>query len=247
MSQVSLLAVIFGGVDGLPAQYGARVLEIAVAPLVAGGAEEDIEADRLRGVDAALEKARDVALAAPDGKLARRPRPVLRVHAPEAHADDRQPVGVRVVAPKRFSPDLAGAVEARGPERREVRQDGPRGEPFVTARDEIAVGLVGFDAADGGAARGEDYALDAGLARGLEDIVGPGDVVTQHGLPRGISHLGRQVHDGLDAGDVGLVARHALDGTPIQRAQVIAPVDLFPERTADEAAQPRDEDAGLRH
>src|SRR6266851_1026840 len=84
MSQVSLLAVIFGGVDGLPAQYGARVLEIAVAPLVAGGAEEDIEADRLRGVDAALEKARDVALAAPDGKLARRPRPVLRVHALEA-------------------------------------------------------------------------------------------------------------------------------------------------------------------
>src|SRR5437016_1499548 len=125
MGQVSLLTVVFGGVDGLPAQDGARVLEIAVAPLVAGSAEENFAADRLRGVDATLEEPRDVALAAPDGKLARRPRPVLRVHAPDAYADDRQPVCVRVVTPERFAPDLAGAVEARGPERREVREDGP--------------------------------------------------------------------------------------------------------------------------
>src|SRR5713101_5051469 len=97
MSQVSLLAVIFGGVDGLPAQYGARVLEIAVAPLVSGGAEEDIEADRLRSLDAALEEPRDVALAAPDGELARRLRPIRRVDASDPHADDRHPVGVRVV------------------------------------------------------------------------------------------------------------------------------------------------------
>src|SRR6266478_2599862 len=125
MGKVSLFAVIFGGVDGLPAQDGARGLGIAVAPLVAGGAEEDFEADRLRRLDAALEEPRDVALAAPDGKLARRPRPVLRVYAPEAHADDRQPVSVCVVTSERFAPDLAGAVQARGPERREVRQDGP--------------------------------------------------------------------------------------------------------------------------
>src|SRR5260370_36212919 len=106
MGRVSLFAVIFSGVKGLPAQDGTRLLEIAVAPLVAGGAEEDFEADRIRGLDAALEEPRDVALAAPDGKLARRPWPVLRVHAPDAHADDRQPVGVRVVAPERFTPDL---------------------------------------------------------------------------------------------------------------------------------------------
>src|SRR5205823_10936697 len=73
----------------------------------------------------------------------------------------------------------------------------------------------------------------------------------QYGLPCGISHLGGQVHDGLDAGeggldrfkvgDVGLVARQALDGAPVQGAQIVATVDLFPQRAADEAAQRSEE------
>src|SRR3990172_2692485 len=114
-----------GGVHGLPAQDGSWVLEIAVAPRVARGAEEDIVAEGIRRFDASLEEARDVALAAPDGESARGGRRVPRAHAPDPHAKDRQAVGIGVVTAERLAPDLAGAVEAGRPKRRQVRQHRP--------------------------------------------------------------------------------------------------------------------------
>jgi len=55
------------------------------------------------------------------------------------------------------------------------------------------------------------------------------------------------LEQGLRGLNAGTEARQAFDGAPVQGAQIIAPVDLFPQRAADEAAQPRDEDSGLRH
>src|SRR6266542_3325448 len=89
-----VLPIILRSVEGLPAEDLAGVREVAIAPAVARGHEERLEADGGRRGDAALEEPRDVALAAPDGELAGRLGPILALHPADAHADDGEAVGV---------------------------------------------------------------------------------------------------------------------------------------------------------
>src|SRR5262249_56306172 len=53
--------------------------------------------------------------------------------------------------------------------------------------------------------------------------------------------------NGVQAHDVGAMAGHAVDGTPVERGELEAVAGLLPERAADEPAQARDEYARLRH
>src|SRR5262249_29813459 len=113
------------------------------------------------------------------------------------------------------------------------------------------------DAAHGRAARCKDDALDLGLARRLEDVVGPGDVDVAEGFPGRATELGGEMHhrvDALESGpngvevrDVGAMAGNAVHGAPVEGGDLEALADLLPEGAADEPAQARDEDARLRH
>src|SRR5439155_15859684 len=106
----ALRPVVFRRVDGLEADDRARVVEVAIAPAVARRGVEDVEAHDRRCREAPLDHARDVALAAVHGELARLPRPVLGAHAADADAEDREAVRVRVLTRERFAPDLARAI-----------------------------------------------------------------------------------------------------------------------------------------
>src|SRR5215831_9237132 len=249
-------AIVFRGVHGLPTEDGARVLEISVAPLVARVAEHDfvVQGGSLK---ASHEQPRDVALAAPHRELARGQRPVLGVHAADAHADDGKAVGVGELAAEGLAPDLADAVEPGGPHGGEMGEHRPRGEAVVAPRHEVAVERLAFDAAHGGAARCEDDALDLRLAPRLEDVVGSGDVDIAEGFPGRATELSGEMHyrvdaleggpNGLEIRDVGAMARNAIHGAPVEGGELEAVADLLPEGAADEPAQARDEDACIRH
>src|SRR5262244_1289428 len=113
MSTVALrsAAVVFRSIERRPAEHGAGVLEVAVAPAVGRDHVEDVEAHALRRLDARLEHPHHVALAAPYRELARRHRFVLRAHTADAHADGRHAVRVRVHACERLTPHLRRAIQ----------------------------------------------------------------------------------------------------------------------------------------
>src|SRR2546426_3530730 len=54
-------AVVFGAVERRPAEHGAGVLEVAIAPAVGGDHVEDVEAHALGRLDAGLQHPHDVA------------------------------------------------------------------------------------------------------------------------------------------------------------------------------------------
>src|SRR5439155_508114 len=73
-----------GAVHRFPAKHPARVLHVAVAVAQVRHHVEDVEAQRRRRLDAGLDHAHDVALAAPHRDVARGGGPVLGLHAAAA-------------------------------------------------------------------------------------------------------------------------------------------------------------------
>src|SRR5436190_4353944 len=107
----ALRAVVLGRVDRLEADDSPRVIDVAIAPAIARGDEEDVESKGRRGHEAALDHARHVALAAPHRELTRLARAILGAHAADAQADHRQAVRVGILTRERFAPRLARAVQ----------------------------------------------------------------------------------------------------------------------------------------
>ena len=139
-----------------------------------------------------------------------------------------------------------------------MRERRDRAGLVVTAGHEMAQRRLALPAADRGAAAREHHALDAGHARGLEHMICADDVAP-HDVGRGLVVAGRrgEMHDGVHAlergldrvevaevGSTGLDTRH---GAPVERAQRVCALDVPPERAADEAAQPRHENASRCH
>src|SRR5204862_939081 len=133
--------MILGVILGHVAQDLTRPGEVAVAPAVVRGDEQDVVAQARRGVDRELDAAGGVALAAPHRELARALRPVLGAAVADAEADHGQPVDVGVQTPQRLAPQLAAAVEAaRPPEgRRGHALPRPAAELVVPSLDQRAV------------------------------------------------------------------------------------------------------------
>src|SRR4030095_4969933 len=91
-----------GAVIRNEAELVPRMREIAIAPPIVGGGEEDAVAQIRRRRDGALENLDDIALAQPDGEVARAAGPVLSVDAPDADTENGEPVLVGVRAPERL-------------------------------------------------------------------------------------------------------------------------------------------------
>src|SRR5437867_2389100 len=241
-----------GAVHRFPAKHPARVLHVAVAVAQVRHHVEDVEAQRRRRLDAGLDHAHDVALAAPHRDVARGGGPVLGLHAADAQTDDGHLVGVGVVAPEGLAPDLGRAVQPARPQRRLVGERRDLPGLGIAAGHEVAQRRLLLPAADRRAAAGEDDALDARDARGLEDVEGADDVGADQHLRRvPVARGGGQVHDGVDVlegrldrgevAEVGLVRLDAGDGPAVQRAQRVLALDVFPQRAADEPAEPGDQ------
>src|SRR5207249_9508354 len=225
-------AMVLRTVARLEAEYGARVLQVAIAPPVVGDDEEDVEPDRRRLGDTELEQPHDVALAAPDREVPHRDGTVFHLDPADADADRGEPVRVRIVARDRFAPDLAGTVEPVRTRRRLVGQRLPRARLGVAPGDQLAVGRVTLPGAHGRPARGVHDATNARPTRGLEDVVGADDVSAQDRL-EGFDRAGdrRQVDDRVDTlegrrdrvevGYVGLVALHPGHGAAVERPEVV--------------------------
>src|SRR5205823_3178285 len=242
-------AVVLGAVERRPAEHRARVADVAVAPAVVGDGVEHVEAQAPRRLDAGHEHARHVALAAPDRELPRGHRPILRADPTDAHAEDRQAVGVGIGAPECLAPDLAGAVEPAGAQGRLVGERRPRARLLVARVDDVAQWRIALPAGDRGAAAGEDHPSDAGAARGLEDVIRPGDVAA-HDVRRRIvvADGGAEVHDGVDVlergldrvevAEVGSVALDAGHRATIESAECVTLAEVLAQRAADEAGEP---------
>src|SRR5262245_54493875 len=96
-------------------------------------------------------------------------RTVIRVDRPDAYADDRQAVGIAIVAPKRFAPDLAASVESRWPHGRLMIQHLPRfRDPVIFPARDRSIRKFLLPAGNGCAAAGENHSGDARLARALK-------------------------------------------------------------------------------
>ena len=167
-------------------------------------------------------------------------------------------MGVGIGAPERLAPDLAGAVEPAGAQGRLVGERRPRARLLVARVDDVAQWRIALPAGDRGAAAGEDHPSDAGAARGLEDVIRPGDVAA-HDVRRRIvvADGGAEVHDGVDVlergldrvevAEVGSVALDAGHRATIESAECVTLAEVLAQRAADEAGEPRDEQAMRGH
>ena len=110
------------------------------------------------------------------------------------------------------------------------------------------IGLHEGEAPDGVAAAGEDDPLDPGQPGGLVYVIGADDVAGEVALPAvdilpGVGcqmdhHVdtGERWPDGVQVGDIGLQARHALDGPTVQGAELVSagPLQVAPEQSSYE-------------
>ena len=109
--------MVLGRVPGLVADLLAGVFHVAVAPLVIGYGVKDIVAQAGGRHNTAFDHLGNIALAAPDRKLACIAGLIFLVDTADAQANDGKVKGVGKMTPKRFEPDLAAPIKTGGTHR----------------------------------------------------------------------------------------------------------------------------------
>ena len=189
--------------SGTKPTTAARVLDVAVRPLVLRAHEEHVEAQAVRRVEAALDHLGDVALAAPDREMPRARRPVLRGHPARCAGRSSKARGVREVAGRapRPTPCCSRRARAAGTGDSWV-SIGHSATSLVAARDQRRVGLLPLPVAHGGAAARVDHPPHARAAGRLEDVVGADHVVAQDASTGGFGlHVRGQMHHRVHAAE----------------------------------------------